>query len=308
MPMSNRSIENTNDSGYKRIVLYASLSLASLVIAIVLLISGWFSESEPAGTGKMGGLMSSHLATDPAPITAEDLQDAYEMREPMSPKTQETIKSSMLQYLSRGDFSGLDRFLAAQQQTYRVAEGDDMQEMENWKIQFDVLRNDLAKTVNLTEDNAAQAFSSFYTPEILVAALCYSPISVKLNAFVDWSSILMPAEKADGTRSIKLTPVDIDNPSERLSQLNEMGVDRYIDLLTYHVDVLGYAFDITIVQNEHGFYIPYSMLSTDGLMQNGWTKATVLDLAAHLGSYVNIDSAIYVPRREELELEVLAAQ
>jgi len=292
-------MENKRDKEIRRVITFAGILLVAMVALIICLIAV-FLDTDPGTTkSPLSDLQSEHLVSDPDPVRKEDLDAAYEAKTPMTMATQETIKVSMLSYLSRGDFSGLDTYIVEQQAAYKVPTGDDMQEMEDWRTNFELIRGDIAKTQNLTPENAAQTFTSYYYPEILAAALCYSPISVKRNAYVDWSAAILPAE----TQPINLSPVEFESPVEELREINSTANEQYMDICAYDVTLFGYRFRITLVQNIYGFFVPYSMRNTDGFMRNATTRADIDEIEGYLSMFVDLDGSIVVPRIDQSWVE-----
>lgn len=279
---------------FRKLVVGGGVFLGSMILLIILLIGRILSSAAGPIEGRYAGLMSGSALDDPDAVTAEDLEAEYEAREPMSIHTQEMFLIEIANYLDSGDFSGLDRYLAEQQVLYKTVDGDDMQTMNEWRGMFETYRGDVTKTVNLSEENAALAFSSYCHPDVLAAAIAFSPISVKKNAFIDWSAALMPAEQK-GT-SIHLSEVAFESASDALADINQSAGGRYIDVKAYSLILYGYEFRLVIVQNEYGFYLPYSLVNTDGFMPDPLTRLELLPLEEMKDTYVDLDALISVPR------------
>lgn len=282
---------------FKKLAVGAGIFLGSLILLIILLIGCILSSNTGPGEGKYAGLMSRTALDAPYTMTAEDLEEQYGARKPMTIQTQDMLLMDISNYLDRGDFSGLDRYLAEQQTLYKTVDGDDMQTMNEWRGMFETYRGDVTKTINLSQENAAQTFASYYHPDVLAAAIAYSPISVKKAAFIDWSAALMPAEQK-GT-GIHLSEATLENASKELSIINQSSSERFIDVKVYSLTLYGYEFRLIIVQNEYGFYLPYSLINTDGFLPDPLTRLDLLPLEEMKDAYVDLDALISVPRLDE---------
>lgn len=289
---------DTAADDFRKLAIGAGVFLGSLILLIILLIGCILNSSSGAAGGERAGLMSGTPLDAPDAVTVEDLEAQYEARAPMTIHTQDMFLMDISNYLDSGDFSGLDRYLAEQQALYKTVDGDDMQTMNEWRGMFETYRGDVAKTVNLSAGNAAQAFSSYYHPDVLAAAIAYSPVSVKKDFFIDWSAALLPAEQR-GT-SIHLSEIHFESASEELAAIKQTSGDRYIDVKAYNLTLHDYEFRLVIVQNEYGFYLPYSLKNTDGFMPNPLTRLDLLPLEEMKDAYVDLDALISVPRLDRV--------
>ena len=135
----------------------------------------------------------------------------------MDSATPEMLEVTSLKFLSKGDFTGLDAFLAEQMALYKNLEDDEGQGMEDWRDRFDLLRSDVAKAINIRKDgNPGKTFTEFTEPKILAAAVAWSPVSVKSDAFVDWSSLILPKPVSD---DIRLRVANLKRSEEHTSEL-----------------------------------------------------------------------------------------
>ena len=283
--------------------LFAAGMIALIMIFAAIFVSADFSKDQSGNAGHLGGLMNSERMTDPDEVTKEDLEKEYESHEEMTAATQEMLTSVISQYLNQGEFSALDSYLSQQAQIYKNAEGDSAQSMEDWSSLLELYRSDLTVTMNLTVDNAAAVFQNYANPEILAAAIAYSPISVKEDAFVDWSAILLPAVQSDGSTSINLSKVDLDSPAELLAEINQNTSDIYTDIVAYDMTMFGYQFRFYALGNENGYYRPYTLKNTDGHGIDLPTREKVKDIEQHLDIYTKIDDAVSVSPFDESECE-----
>ena len=281
-----------NLSDMQKLSIFAAGFVVLLLLIVALLMSSITRETENADKtgGQLGGLLNGDALFDPDPVTKEDLEEEYQSRTEMTPQTQAMLEGSVLTYLSRGDFSGLDELLAEQEALYRNAEGDDAQAMEDWQARFAMYRSDIVATQNLTEDNAKIVFQQYTCPEVLAAAIAYSPASVKMDAFLDYSSAILPAVPDNQKDAVSLEPVTLENAGEMMQSINEYTAVKYIDLVAYDMTLYGYRCRRMILGDEYGYYRPYTLQNIDGHCLDGFkTKADLLEMKQYLDLYNTLD-------------------
>ena len=154
---------------YAGVIFFAMLVILAL-ICIFFLFSGSGNNDNPVG------LKNPEQLDAPPAVTAEDLAEEYQNRPEITPEMQGTIDQTVLKLASLGEFGQLDKYLAEQEAAYKNAEGDESQGVEDWLVKSAMLRADVATTVNLNEANAAISWISYTSPEILAAAVAYTPI------------------------------------------------------------------------------------------------------------------------------------
>lgn len=267
------------------------------VFAIMLVLFFGIQKAEGPG-GKFGGLQNPNKLTDPLPVSSQDIEDEYQSRPSMDPAAPEMLEVTSLKFLSKGDFTGLDAFLAEQMALYKNLEGDEGQGMEDWRDKFDLLRSDVAKAINIRkDDNPGKTFAEFTEPNILAAAVAWSPVSVKCDAFVDWSSLILPKPVSD---DIKLRVADLKSPNEMLAQINETSFTRYYDLAAYDMTISGYDVRLIIVGDQFGYYRPWMLQDLDNqLNRDIWTKSAIQEVKNALDPWTSLDSVLSLPQRSE---------
>lgn len=281
-----------NNGGQGRELVQRFAKLAAL---FVVLLSLYCSPDPASQSGRLGGLLNSNRITDPTPVTQEDLDTQYQAKDPVTIMTQEMLEVSVTQYLSRGDFSGLDTFLATQKDLYRSASGEESAAIWDWDVWFDALRGDLTATINLNADNAPLVMAAYSSPQVLAAAVAYSPMSIKENVFLDWSAAILPAVPADGQHTIDLTPTELESPAALLADISRNTGIACSDLVAYDMVLFGYQFKLYMVANEWGYYQPFTLMNTDGFMPDPLTRAAIESMRPSFDPYTNIDDIFIIP-------------
>ena len=278
-------------------VIFFAMFVILVFICIFVLFSGLESDAKPVG-------LKNHEQLDAPPaITAEDLEEEYQSRPEITPEMQGTIDQTVLKLSSLGSFSELDKYLAEQESAYKNAEGDESQGVEDWLSKSAMLRADIATTVSLNERNAAISWISYTSPEILAAAIAYSPISLKVDAFMDYSSAMFPAVSPEDASAVNLRPAEIEDPAGMLAEINNGSSEKFYGLSAYDMTLFGYRCRFYAIGDEAGYYRPYSLVGIDGHLVEPVTKQTVLDIQRALDPYTSLDDVISVSpfNREEYD-------
>ena len=258
---------------------------AVCILCIILLFSD--DSKDPAG------LKNPEQLDAPNAVTSKDMENEYQNRDEITLEMQDTIDQTVFRLASYGEFAKLDQYLAQQQQAYKNAEGDAGQAVEDWRGKFEMLRGDISTAKNLNEANSTIAWKSFTNPVILAAAVAYSPISLKKDAFVDWSSVLFPAVSADDASAVNLVAVDLEDSSEFLEEINKNGGDFY-GLSAFDMTLFGYRCRLYAVADIYGYYQPYSLVGVDRHLIDPPTKSTVREMERALMPGTSIDAVLSV--------------
>lgn len=297
----NKPSKTTSRADINKTIVIGAAAIGAMAIvfvfAIILVLFFGTQKAEDPG-GKFGGLQNPNKLTDPPPVSSQDIEDEYQSRPSMAPAIPEMLEAASLKLLSKGDFTGLDAFLAEQMALYKNLEGDEGQGMEDWRDRFDLLRSDVAKAINICkDDNPAKTFAEFTEPKILAAAVAWSPVSVKCDAFVDWSSLILPKPVFD---DIRLRVADLKSPNEMLAQINETSSTRYYDLAAYDMTISGYDVRLVIVGDQFGYYRPWTLQDLDNqLNRDIWTKSAIQEVKNALDPWTSLDSVLGLPQRSE---------
>lgn len=299
--VDNRFSKTNSRADINKTIVIGATAIGAMVVVFVLAIMFmlFFGSQKVDNTGgKFGGLQNPNKLTDPPPVLSQDIEDEYQSRPSMDSATPEMLEVTSLKFLSKGDFTGLDAFLAEQMALYKNLEDDEGQGMEDWRDRFDLLRSDVAKAINIRKDgNPGKTFTEFTEPKILAAAVAWSPVSVKSDAFVDWSSLILPKPVSD---DIRLRVANLKSPNEMLAQINEMSSTRYYDLAAYDMTISGYDVRLIIVGDQFGYYRPWTLQDLDNqLNREIWTKSAILEVKNALDPWTSLDSVLSLPQRSD---------
>ncbi len=299
--MKNAEKDTSKKLVFMGVGLFAAIAVAG-ALCLVLMLSGNSKPSENVG------LKNPELMGAPDAITSKDLEEEYQSREQITLEMQETIDETVLRLASYGNFSELDSFLAKKQATFKNAEGDENQAVEDWRGKFELLRADIATTVNMSEANAPISWVSYTTPAILAAAIAYSPISLKADAFIDWSSVMFPAVSPADASGVNLQAAEIENPSEMLADINKNSEEQFYGLSAYDMTLFGYRCRLYAVADIYGYYRPYSLVGIDGHLIDPPTRQTVQEIKRALTPHMTLDDVISVTPFNQEEHDALVAQ
>ena len=253
------------------------------------------------------GLKNPGSLKDIDPTTKEELREEFEARPPVTENDIPTFEKNITRYLNAGDFSGLDNYLREQMSTYQTPSEED-EAIDDWSGRFPLLRSDTQIAINLVNkaiDVPAPQFQVFSDPETLAAAILWSPITMKIDAFLDWSSLILPAPAVGA--SIQLSEYVYDEPQEKLAEISDSTGVQYYDVRSYNAVVTGHQVRVTVVMGPTGYWLPYSVQDIGGtLTSNSWTKAFLKnELEPNIPYHSDLDEVCYlsppdgVPSREE---------
>lgn len=253
------------------------------------------------------GLKNPGSLKDIDPTTKEELREEFEARPPVTENDIPTFEKNITRYLNAGDFSGLDNYLREQMSTYQTPSEED-EAIDDWSGRFPLLRSDTQIAINLVNkaiDVPAPQFQVFSDPETLAAAILWSPITMKIDAFLDWSSLILPAPAVGA--SIQLSEYVYDEPQEKLAEISDSTGVQYYDVRSYNAVVTGHQVRVTVVMGPTGYWLPYSVQDIGGtLTSNNWTKAFLKnELEPNIPYHSDLDEVCYlsppdgVPSREE---------
>lgn len=281
----------------RAVVIGIGVAAVVLVGAILVLLL-----SAPKTSNPFKDIKNPNHLTDPSPLTSQQVADEYQSRPEAKPATMEMIDTAVSTYANRGDLAGLDQFLAEQQTVYKNMEGDEGQSMESWSSKVELLRADLAKAMNITKDEQPKVtWTQFTNPEILAAALAYSPISAKIDAFEDASALILPAEKSGTTINIK--KVEPENPEKMLKQVNDSSFVGFCDVVLYDMKLHNYDCRVVLACDNHGYFRPWTISSLDGLLGTEWTRKELQNAQQYLDLWITLDDIMYLSDKNEAEVE-----
>lgn len=288
-------------------IVYAGVIFFALFVIFVFIFIFLLVSSSESNTNQVG-LKNPEQLNAPQAVTAEDLDEEYQSRPEITMEMQDTIDQTVLKLCSLGEFAQLDKYLAEQESAYKNAEGDAAQGVEDWVTKSSMLRTDIATTVNLNEDNTSISWISYTFPEILAAAIAYSPISLKMDAFVDYSAVLFPAVSSKDASAVNMQPADLENSSEVLEKINANSSEKFYQLSAYDMTFFGYRCRFYAVADEAGYYRPYSLLGIDGHLVEPITKVHVQAIQMALDPYTKLDDVISISPFNQEEFDAMRAE
>ncbi|WP_289026661.1 hypothetical protein [uncultured Flavonifractor sp.] len=262
--------------------------------------------TEEQDDGFFGLRNPGHLA-DLDPTTAEDLQDEFEARPPVTEADEDSFGRSIAGYLSRGDFAGLDGYLREQEATYRGPADSAAETMDDWSVKFPMLRSDVQNAMNLIAkkvEDPAQHFRTFSDPAVLAAALVWSPLTMKVDAFLDYSALILPPPDA-GTDTGMEEHV-YERPQDVLAGVSEMTGAQYLDVKAYDMTVTGHLVRVVVVMDQSGYWKPWTVQDLGGTLDaQVWNKSTLEDAQADMHYENDIDGVFFLsPPDEPVDKEV----
>lgn len=273
------------DTQNKKSIRVVAIILAAL-IAILIGVLVWFGTSYKAPDSSEG-----FLPTNPDPLSAVTPQTAEERHEeqealPSAPASVEgDIYEVSFRRLSTGDLTGLNSYLRDLVDSYSDPELRDRAED---------MRADLANIRNMDPDSAIAMFQSFRDPITLAAAVAYTPISYKLEAFRNADSYIFPAPPEGTDIRLKASELTGEEKQRKLDSINEgkISYDQFSDIDAFDMTLYDRECRLWVTKGEYG-WVPYLMESADGTKLNALTQVEVRELAAaSYGSGGSIDDII----------------
>lgn len=249
------------------------------------------------------GLQNPGKLTDIEPTTDEDMQEEFENRPQITPSHVAGFETAINNYLTLGDFEGLDEYLKEQEQTYGGPAEEYAQSMEDWSGKFPLLRADTQAALYLIDkrvENPSTYFKNFSDPEILAATVAWSPMSCKLDAFLDYSALILPPP--DEGDNINLEEYDYGSRvNEVLSEISNMAGAQYLDVKAYDMDICGHPVRVTVVMNMMGYYEPWSVQDRGGgLNPEIWQKTSIKNSEVDIYYQNSIDGVYFLSPPDEL--------
>lgn len=303
------------EAKFKRTIIGLGVGVGVLVVALILAAAifamrqdsmkviddgGIHSSSEDEGGGIFG---NPGKLTDVDPITPEQLEDEYASRPNTTPSDGANFERTMTNFLTVGDFDGLAAYLTEQGNTYGTPADEYAESMDDYGALIPMWRSDVQAALNIVNksvDDYGAYFQNFSNPEILAATVAYAPLSTKLNAFKDYSALILPA--ADNGENIKLVEYEYGKKSsEMLSKICDMSGEIYMNVKSYDMEIKGHPVRVTVVMNSMGYYDPWSVQDLGGgLNPRIWNKTTLNDSGADINYRFSIDDVYFLSPPSEL--------
>lgn len=290
------------------IVVVAALLIVGIIAGAVVMTLQGNVDILPSGDtndeSKLFGLQNPNNLKDLDPITPEDRLEEFQSRPPMTENDISNFEKNITRFLNLGDFSGLSAYLQEQEASFRGPEEEQSgQAVEDWSSKFPLLSSDTQIATNLINkaiNDPAPQFQVFSDPEILAAASIWAPITMKIDAFMDWSALILPPP--DKGSNIQLVKYEYEDPEAKLAEITEATGTQYYDVCSYDAVVTGHDVRITMVKGLSGYWAPFSVQDIGGTMNsNVWTKAYLKnELEPRIHYRSNLDEVCFLSPPDDL--------
>lgn len=252
----------------KRQVLITAVTAFLIVLSLSVVLS---MQLQPKSTGEVKpqslfGLLDITASNGPAAITVENREEEYQSRAPLTNDIVGNFESKVLRFLSSGSFAELDDWLFRLETTYQEAGSESGQDI-SYMSWIQGIRSDIAIIQSFCElsdkSDAAALLTKFQTPEVLAAAIIYTPLSIKLDSIINQDSLILPAVYAQdahltGLKRIKLYPEEYMPRIEDINRRRTPG-SEVIGLVLFEFQAYGNQYRLEIVAQKDYTYAPYRM-------------------------------------------------
>ena len=174
--------------------------------------------------------------------------------------------------LSEAEFTELDSLLYRMQTSFVDDDTGEEQYAESMDEQISNLRSDLALIKAIGEAGAdSTLLRQFKSPDVLAAAVVYSPASLKLDAFLNQDAAVLPGIPQGDRHLTALHEVDMDE-SQRVGLLNELNTRRsagngFNDVRVFIFHAFLRECQLVLVRQQSLLYSPYTMtIAGDGVI------------------------------------------
>lgn len=289
-------------------VLVAGLGIAAVYLTFrgdgvaEVIDDGGITSSEEDDGGFLG-LQNPGKLTDIDPTTPEDMQEEFNSRPETTPSDSANFERAISNYLTLGDFEGLGSYIREQMDTYGGPSEEYAQSEVDWSGKFPLLGNDVQTALYLIGkqvESPSAYFKNFSDPEILAATIAWAPMSSKLDAFLDYSALILPPpDKGD---NIHLEEYDYGTRvNEVLAEISKNTGTQYLDVKSYNMEVCGHPIRVTVVMNSMGYYEPWSVQDCGGgLDPSVWNKRSIQATEARIYYRNDIDGVYFLSPPDEL--------
>lgn len=306
----------TEEAKFKRTIIGLCVGVGVLVVTLILAVALFYMRQDHMEIIDDGGIHSSSeddgggifgnpgKLTDVDPITPEQLEEEYANRPNTTPSDGANFERTMTNFLTVGDFEGLAAYLTEQGNTYGAPADEYAESMEeDYGALIPMWRSDVQAALNIVNksvDDYGAYFQNFSNPEILAATVAYAPLSTKLNAFKDYSALILPA--AEKGENINLVEYEYGKKSsEMLCKVCKMSGETYMNVKSYDMEIKGHPVRVTVVMNSMGYYDPWSVQDLGGgLNPEIWNKTNIDSSGADINYRFSVDDVYFLSPPSEL--------
>ena len=255
----------------RRIVITAVVALLIvLVLSVVLSMQLWSESTGGVEAKSLFGLLNVTANNAPVAITAKNREEEYQSRLPLTNDIVGNFESRVLRFLSSGNFAELDDWLLRLETTYQEAGEESGQDLSYMSL-IQNIRSDIAIIQSFSrlsdKSGAAILLTKFQTPEVLAAAIIYTPLSIKLDSIINQDSLILPAVYAQDAHLTCLKRIEL-RPEEYIPRIEDINRHRtlgseVIGLVLFEFQVYGDKYRLEIVAQKDYTYAPYRMFRVE---------------------------------------------
>ena len=255
----------------RRIVITAVVALLIvLVLSVVLSMQLWSESTGGVEAKSLFGLLNVTANNAPVAITAKNREEEYQSRLPLTNDIVGNFESRVLRFLSSGNFAELDDWLLRLETTYQEAGEESGQDLSYMSL-IQNIRSDIAilQSFSRLSDNSGAAIllTKFQMPEVLAAAIIYTPLSIKLDSIINQDSLILPAVYAQDAHLTCLKRIEL-RPEEYIPRIEDINRHRtlgneVIGLVLFEFQAYGDKYRLEIVAQKDYTYAPYRMFRVE---------------------------------------------
>jgi len=230
-----------------------------LFIGLLILFAGSLTRKDPAAnTGLFKSESQINADAQPDRQTEQERLEEYESREEMPSVTEENFYTSVVQFLSVGNFTELDILLRYWQETYK----DSQDESESKTAVIERYRGDLSYYAGIKNSQEALENWQFKTADTLASCIAYTPIMQKYNAFIDQDSVLFPAMQEGASILLSKSEKTNEELAEIKREVNRTRTDEnaFQQIEVYDLTLHDYPCQLIAVMDRDSMaWMPYSL-------------------------------------------------
>ena len=255
----------------RRIVITAVVALLIvLALSVVLSMQLWSESTGGVEAKSLFGLLNVTANNAPVAITAKNREEEYQSRLPLTNDIVGNFESRVLRFLSSGNFAELDDWLLRLETTYQEAGEESGQDLSYMSL-IQNIRSDIAIIQSFSrlsdKSGAAILLTKFQMPEVLAAAIIYTPLSIKLDSIINQDSLILPAVYAQDAHLTCLKRIEL-RPEEYIPRIEDINRHRtlgseVIGLVLFEFQVYGDKYRLEIVAQKDYTYAPYRMFRVE---------------------------------------------
>lgn len=134
----------------------------------------------------------------------------------------------------------------------------------------------------------------------MAATIAWAPLSTKVDAFLDYSALILPPPSTGDNLHIKEYDYG-DKVNEVLTEISKMTGAQYLDVKSYDMEVQGHPIRVTVVMNAIGYYSPWTVQDLGGgINPSIWNKTSLKGSGADINYRHDIDGVYFLSPPDEL--------